>query len=144
MITRLLLFFSVLLISVQFAQAQAIFQNPSFEGPSQAHVVPAPWGACFGSPDTQPGQWGFTQPASQGGSYISMLQGGTAGSYNEGASQQLVPCLTAGTEYTFDIDIAFSSVYNTAEPGNCYGSMEILGGIPYAEPMQFSGKAEVL
>lgn len=108
--------------------AQLNFQNPSFEGTSQPHVVPAPWDICFGSPDTQPGQWGFTQPASQGSTYISMLQGGTQNSYNEGASQQITPCMQAGTTYTFDIDIAFSSVYNTAEPGNCYGSMEILGG----------------
>lgn len=126
---RKILFYSTLFLFLsQFAKAQAIFQNPSFEGTSQPHVVPAPWGACFGSPDTQPGQWGFTQPASQGSTYISMLQGGTANSYNEGASQQLIPCLTAGTTYSFNIDIAFSSVYNTAEPGNCYGSMEILGG----------------
>lgn len=58
-----------------------------------------------------------------------MLQGGSSsGSYNEGASQQLSTCLQAGTTYTFNIDIAFSAVYNTAEPGTCYGSMEILGG----------------
>lgn len=114
---------------MQFTHAQGVFQNPGFEGPSAPHIVPAPWNACYGSPDTQPGQWGFTQPPSEGNSYISMLQGGaSAGSYNEGASQQLVPCLQAGTEYQFNIDIAFSSVYNTAEPGNCYGSMEILGG----------------
>ena len=118
----------VFFLSAQFAKAQAIFQNPSFEGPSQPHVVPAPWNACYGSPDTQPGQWGFTQPPSDGTSYISMLQGGTQGSYNEGASQQIVPCLQAGTTYSFQIDIAFSTVYNTAEPGNCYGSMEVLGG----------------
>ncbi len=115
-------------MTVPVAKAQLNFQNPSFEGTSQPHVVPAPWDICFGSPDTQPGQWGFTQPASQGSTYISMLQGGTQNSYNEGASQQITPCMQAGTTYTFDIDIAFSSVYNTAEPGNCYGSMEILGG----------------
>lgn len=128
MIKQLLLFFSASLLSLHFSYAQGVFQNPGFEGPSAPHVVPAPWDACFGTPDEQPGNWGITQAPSNGTSYISMLQGGTAGSYNEGASQQLVPCLTAGTEYQFDIDIAFSATYNTAEPGNCYGSLEILGG----------------
>ena len=45
---------------------QLCSSNPSFEGTSQAHVVPAPWDECGGSPDTQPGQWLITQPASDG------------------------------------------------------------------------------
>jgi len=126
---RILLFISLLLITSQSAKPQSVFQNPSFEGTSQPHVVPAPWNACFGSPDTQPGQWGITMPPSNGSTYISFLQGGSsAGSYNEGASQLLSPCLQAGTTYTFNLDIAFSPVYNTAEPADCYGSLEILGG----------------
>lgn len=129
MIRKFQIPFCVLFLCAVIVQAQSVFQNPSFEGPSQPHVVPAPWNACYGTPDTQPGQWGFTQPPSHGSSYISMLQGGaSSGSYTEGASQQLSPCLQAGTEYTFNIDIAFSPVYNTAEPGNCYGSMQIVGG----------------
>lgn len=103
-------------------------QNPSFEGPSQAHVVPSPWQACYGTPDTQPGQWGFTQAPSNGTSYISALQSGTPGAYQEGASQQLSSCMVAGTTYTFSLDLAFSNVYNTAEPIDCYGSLQIWGG----------------
>lgn len=102
-------------------------QNPSFEGPSQAHVVPSPWQACYGSPDTQPGQWGLTQAPSNGTSYISVLQSGTPGAYQEGTSQQLSSCLLAGNPYTFSIDLAFSAVYNTAEPMDCYGSLQIWG-----------------
>ncbi len=128
MIKKVPIFFIICFIACQVTRAQSIFQNPSFEGPSAPHLAPPPWSACYGSPDTQPGQWGFTQPPSDGTSYVSMLQGGTQGSYNEGVTQQLVPCLQAGTTYTFSIDVAFSAVYNTAEPGDCYGSLEVLGG----------------
>lgn len=117
------------LISLKVLPQGLTVQNPSFEGTSQAHVLPGPWNACFGSPDTQPGQWGFTQPASDQNTYISMLHAGSSsGGYSEGGSQQLSGCMTAGETYTFTIDLAFSSVYNTAEPGNCYGSFEIYGG----------------
>ena len=47
--------------------------NPSFEGTSQPHIVPAPWINCGRFPDTQPGQWGITQPASNGSTYVSFL-----------------------------------------------------------------------
>jgi gliding motility-associated-like protein len=36
--------------------------------------------------------------------------------------------MTAGQSYTFNIDVAWSNVYNTAEPGDCYGSLAIWGG----------------
>ena len=67
----LLLFF---VIGKTFAQTTMCFINPSIEGPSAPHVVPAPWIGCYGSPDTQPGQWGITQPASNGLTYASFLQ----------------------------------------------------------------------
>lgn len=111
-----------------FASGQFIFQNPSFEGTfPNPHVVPGPWDDCYGSPDTQPGSWGITLPPTDGSSYVSFLVGGD-GSYREGASQQLNGCFTAGQSYTFTMDIAFSDVYNTAEPGDCYGSVAIWGG----------------
>lgn len=106
-------------------------QNPSFEGASQPHVVPNPWTACYGTPDTQPGQWGLTQAPSEGASYISALHSGDCDypcGYTEGASQQLSSCMTPGREYSFSIDLAFSPVYNTAEPGSCYGSLQIVAG----------------
>jgi len=103
--------------------------NPSFEGPSQAHVVPAPWSNCGGSPDTQPGQWGITQAPSDGTSYVSFLQSGSSpGGYFEGASQVLSSCMVAGETYTINMDLAHSNTYNTAGPGNCYSSFAIYGG----------------
>lgn len=123
---KLILIVFLSLAGVGFLQGQFTFQNPSFEGTSQAHVVPGPWNACFGSPDTQPGQWGITTPPTNGNTYISFLAQGSGG-YVEGVSQQLSGCMTAGVQYTFNIDIAFSGVYNTAEPGNCYGSLAIWG-----------------
>lgn len=104
------------------------FVNPSFEGPSCAGCQPGPWSNCGGTPDTQPGSWGFTQPASHGNSYVSFLQSGQgAGGYFEGSSQALSSCMTAGQEYKFSIDLAHSTVYNTASPEDCYSSLEIWG-----------------
>lgn len=120
----------VLLISATaFSQETVIFNNPSFEGTPAPHVVPAPWNACFGSPDTQPGTWGINHVPSNGNTYLSFLHGGDSpNGYSEGASQLLPQCLTAGQFYQFTIDAAFSSVYETAEPADCYGSLQVLGG----------------
>ena len=108
---------------------QSCYQNPSLEGPSQAHVVPAPWQDCYGSPDTQPGQWGFTQPPSNGTSYVSALHDGySPNGYAEGMTQLLTPCLVAGQTYTISVDLAHSPVYNTASPGDCPSSLAIYGG----------------
>ncbi|TND00695.1 MAG: fibronectin type III domain-containing protein [Bacteroidetes bacterium] len=105
------------------------YQNPSLEGPSQAHVVPAPWQACYGSPDTQPGQWGITLPPSNGNSYVSFLHSGWANNaYNEGMTQLLTPCMVAGQTYTFTVDLAHTNVYTTADPNGCYSSLAVYGG----------------
>lgn len=111
------------------AKGQINFINPSLEGPSGAGVAPTSWGQCWGSPDQQPGQWGITNPPTNGTGYSSFLMSGSGpSSYAEGISQQLGTCLTAGTTYTFTMDVAFSPVYNTADPGNCYGNVAIWGG----------------
>jgi hypothetical protein len=105
--------------------------NPSFEGTVQPHVAPIPWETSFdgGTPDTQPGTWGITLPASDGNTYISALMSGdSVTSYSEGVSQELVTCLTPGQSYTISLDLAHSTVYNTAEPLDCYSSLAIWGG----------------
>lgn len=108
---------------------QSCYQNPSLEGPSQPHVVPSPWQACYGSPDTQPGQWGFTQPPSNGTSYVSALHSGQSpNGYAEGMTQLLTPCLVAGQTYSISVDLAHSPIYNTASPGDCPSSLAIYGG----------------
>ncbi|HIO71715.1 MAG TPA: PKD domain-containing protein [Flavobacteriales bacterium] len=112
-----------------FAQPDLCTQSGDFEGTPQAHFVPAPWSNCGGSPDTQPGFWGFTQPASSGSTYLSFLQAGaSAGGYYEGASQILDNCMATGQTYTISLDLAHSNVYNTASPGDCYSSFAIYGG----------------
>lgn len=120
----------IVLISATAAHAQqTCYQNPSLEGPSMAHVVPAPWVACYGSPDTQPGQWGITQAPSNGTSYVSFLHDGmSANGYSEGMTQLLVPAMVANTTYSFTVDLAHTPIYNTASPGNCYSSLQIWGG----------------
>ena len=105
------------------------YTNPSMEGPTVPHQVPSPWQACYGSPDTQPGNWGFTQPASNGNSYVSFLHSGQSpNGYKEGMTQLLNPCLQAGTTYIITVDLAHSPVYNTAGPGNCPSSFAMYGG----------------
>ena len=128
--TRLLPVGIVALAISSAASAQSsCYQNPSLEGPSQAHVVPSPWQSCYGSPDTQPGQWGITQAPSNGNSYVSFLHAGNnPNGYSEGMTQLLVPCMVAGTQYSFTVDLAHSNVYNTAGPGNCYSSLAVWGG----------------
>jgi len=103
------------------------YNNASLEGTSQAHQVPSPWNTCWGSPDTQPGQWGFTQPASNGSTYVSFLATNNYG-YLEGMTQPLTTPMVAGQTYTFTVDLAHSPVYNTAEPGTCYSSLAVWGG----------------
>jgi len=113
------------------AQQQLTVNNPSLEGTPAAHTVPSPWAICMPgrTPDTQPGQWGITQPASHGNTYISCLYSGSGSSpWVEGASQVLSSPMQAGTQYSMSVDLAFSPVYNTASPGNCYGSFILLAG----------------
>jgi len=128
------LFFFLLAISlfgiVFQAKAQtSCYTNPSMEGPAVPHQVPSPWLACYGSPDTQPGNWGFTQPASNGNTYVSFLHSGQSpNGYKEGMTQLLNPCLQGGTTYTITVDLAYSPIYNTAGPGNCPSSFAMYGG----------------
>lgn len=123
-----LLVTSLTILFSSAAVAQSCYDNPSLEGPSQPHVVPVPWYACYGSPDTQPGQWGITLPPSDGNSYVSFLHSGPGITYNEGMTQLLNPCLQAGTQYSFTVDLAHSPVYNTADPLDCYSSLAVYAG----------------
>jgi len=124
-----LLALSLLGVATQVWSQTSCYTNPSLEGPAVPHQVPSPWQACYGSPDTQPGNWGFTQPASNGNTYVSFLHSGQApNGYKEGMTQLLNPCLQAGTTYIITVDLAHSQVYNTAGPGNCPSSFAMYGG----------------
>ncbi len=120
---------TLLLGTLPVLAQQTCYLNPSVEGPSAPHVVPAPWQACYGSPDTQPGQWGITQAPSNGTSYVSFLHdGATANGYSEGMTQLLAPPMVANTAYSFTVDLCHTNIYNTASPGNCYSTLQVWGG----------------
>jgi len=91
-------------------------QNPSFEGSYGVAQTPQGWTA-FGqasSPDTQPGAWNVTTPASHGNSYISMVCRGFS-IYNshlwESCIQKLNTPLVVGQTYHYSIDLAFSATF---------------------------------
>jgi len=105
--------FLLSLCNVIFSQ-NLVVQNPSFEGTPAAHITPPLWGICMPgkTPDTQPGIWGVSLPPSDGSSYIGMCHE-QSGSWQEGASQELLDALTgnsepmqAGETYHFTIDVS--------------------------------------
>ena len=91
-------------------------QNPSFEGSYGVAQTPQGWTA-FGqasSPDTQPGAWNVTTPASHGNRYISMVCRGFSiyDSYLwESCIQNLNSPLVVGQTYHYSIDLAFSATF---------------------------------
>ena len=101
--------------------------NPSFEGPVGPGITPAPWFTCMAgqTPDTQPGNWGVTLPASDGATYLGFVHD-TPGNWQEGAGQQLVELsdptipapLSAGTNYQFTIDSLSSTVQKGRQKNN--------------------------
>jgi len=117
----------IILINIKFYAQTTCYDNASFEGTSMPHQVPSPWNTCWGTPDTQPGQWGISLPASDGNTYISCLLLNNY-EYVEGTTQPLDSCMIAGETYTFNIDLAFSNIYMTASPDECYGSFAVWGG----------------
>ena len=92
------------------ADAQLTVVNPSFEGPPGIGIVPVPWRVCYGTPDTQPGQFMVTTTASDGATYIGLVT--TTGGDGEGASQVLSAPMEAGQNYFFTIDLAYAAGYS--------------------------------
>ena len=99
--------------------------NPGFEGPPGQHITPAPWSTCGITPDTQPGQWGVTQPPSQGNSYVGFVYG--SASWQEGASQALSGSMQAGVQYDFTIDLSATPAAGGGINPNSFCSMEVWG-----------------
>ncbi len=109
------IFTILLMIAINSITAQIIqFQNPSFEGTPQSHVLPPGWSICLPheTPDTQPGSWGINLPPSNGNSYVGLVYQPSTG-WQEGAGQTLNTPLIAGSKYSFFIDLAIPS---TATP----------------------------
>lgn len=96
--------------------------NPSIEGPPKAGNVPAPWLRAFESPDTQPGFYRISLPASDGKTYMGGIFGPR---YMEGISQQLLSPMKAGVSYQLSFDLAAPVKYDTINI--CGGSMAIYG-----------------
>jgi len=105
--------------------------NPSFEGTPQPHVTPPNWDVCMPgtTPDTQPGSWGVTLPASNGSTYIGLVNQPSTG-WLEGAGQTLSAPMIAGTTYHFTIDLAV--------PANPQSGVGILQP-PYCVELQLWG-----
>lgn len=106
----LFLVFGILLGSCPWTSAQ-YFSNPSFEGTPQMHQPPPGWTPCDpkSTPDTQPGIWGHTKPASDGDTYLSMVTrgpwGGNANSTEDIEAHLLTP-LSNNECYTLSIDLS--------------------------------------
>lgn len=81
--------------------------NPSFEGIPQPHILPDFWDICLAgvTPDTQPGSWGCTLPASDGNTYVGLVSQPQTG-WQEGASQKLLNPMVGGQIYNYSIDLA--------------------------------------
>lgn len=128
---RTLFFILIVVIPyISLAQCQELTPlevvNPSFEGPTGAHITPAPWSTCGITPDTQPGSWGVNLPPSNGNSYVGFVNGGA--NWLEGASQQLSGNMQAGVPYEFTVDLAITTSNGGGiNPGpsslNIYGAM---------------------
>lgn len=113
-ITHYALIMALLCLHV-VTNAQQI-QNSSFEGSYGVAQTPQGWTA-FGqasSPDTQPGAWNVTTPASHGNSYMSMVCRGFSifDSYLwESCIQNLSSPLIVGQIYHYSVDLAFSKTF---------------------------------
>jgi len=105
------LIMALLCFHVTLAAQQLV--NPSFEGNPQVAISPEGW-MPYGdnsSPDSQPGAWRVTLPASHGYSYMSMVCRGKSGideNRYESSLQTLQNPLLSGETYHYSIDLAYS------------------------------------
>lgn len=115
--------------NVSFAQCSYYYPieltNPGFEGNPAANITPVPWATCGITPDTQPGSWGVMLPASEGNTYLGMVQGGS--SWQEGASQELITPLIAGQQYGMSLDLSATDATGGGIDPNNFGLLEIWG-----------------
>jgi gliding motility-associated-like protein len=86
--------------------------NPSFEGTPMMSVPPPGWKACnlYSSPDTQPGSFYITKPASHQQSYLSLFARGSVGyitdNIPEAAGTRLLKPLKSKVCHTISVDLA--------------------------------------
>lgn len=116
--------------------------NPGFEGPTGPHITPNPWSTCGITPDTQPGSWGVTQPASEGNTYVGFVYG--SASWQEGASQQLSGSMQAGVQYDFTIDLSATPASGGGINPNSFCSMEVWGANAICQKTQLMWSSPVI
>ncbi|MCF8465044.1 MAG: PKD domain-containing protein [Flavobacteriales bacterium] len=101
------------------------FINPSFEGPTGAHIAPPQWTTCYYTPDTQPGIWDVADTASEGSTFVGLVFGGNM--WEEGISQELISPLQNGVEYGFRVDLSATLASGGGiNPAN-HGILEVWG-----------------
>lgn len=98
------------------AQKTISLYNPSFEDYPRQSIQPKGWLNCGAEdfswespPDTQPGSWNVSKPASDGGSYLGMVVRDVE--TWEAVGQRLSSPLIGGKCYSFSIDLCRSSNY---------------------------------
>lgn len=109
--TILIIILSLKAVYSQCGYVPLTVNNPSFEGTPQPHITPTGWDICLPgfTPDTQPGSWTITLPASNGNTYLGLVQDPGI-PWQEGAGQTLSSPMIAGTDYHFTIDLATTNV----------------------------------
>ncbi|HVI48428.1 MAG TPA: gliding motility-associated C-terminal domain-containing protein [Chitinophaga sp.] len=112
-------------------------KNPSLEGVPGQNKVPSSWIVGSKTPDTQPGIFEVTLPASDGSTYIGLHSGPD---WLEAIAQEVF--MKGGRSYALSFDLAFTPEYAYKA---CYGNMAIYGGdLPgdTAELLWVSGRYE--
>ncbi|MCF8275564.1 MAG: PKD domain-containing protein [Flavobacteriales bacterium] len=134
----LISFLLTLVVGNVFSQCNELIPleviNPGFEGPTAAHITPAPWSTCGITPDTQPGSWGVTLPPSEGNSYVGFVYG--SASWQEGASQALSGSMQAGVQYDFTIDLAATPASGGGLDPSQHCVMEVWGASAICQKTQ--------
>ncbi len=128
------IFTVILMIAINSITAQVVqFQNPSFEGTPQPHVLPTGWSICMPgvTPDTQPGSWGINLTPSDGNSYVGLVYQPSTG-WQEGAGQTLNTPMNAGLTYHFFVDLAVPASFTAGAgiilPPYC-AQLQVWGGM---------------
>ncbi|MEL6988288.1 MAG: OmpA family protein, partial [Bacteroidota bacterium] len=100
------------------AQDRISLFNPSFEDYPRMSKQPRGWLDCGAAhfngetpPDTQPGTWGVSLKASDGGSYLGMVVRDIE--TWESVGQRLLYPIQGGKCYSFSIDLCRSNSYNS-------------------------------
>ena len=91
--------------------------NGSFEGPTGRTLRPPGWGNCSsvfdGTPDTLPGDFGVSLPASEGNTYLGLITDIADNTWKEGVGQAYT--FSTGATYTFTVDLAKGSGWNISQ-----------------------------